>query len=183
MTRNRNIATALVLAVALIGAGAAYASTKLHGSPGSRASSASPAATLIAAGGAGSARGDDHHGPFGLGGPGFRHLGHGGDDFTAAANYLGVTENALATQLQAGKTLAQIADATSGKTAAGLIDALVAAEKTELADAVSAGHLTQAQADQIIPTLKERFTALVNGTCLQRLHDRPSAFRGGGTHI
>jgi hypothetical protein len=99
----------------------------------------------------------------GPGGPGFGH-GAGGDELTAAATYLGVTESALTTQLQAGKTLAQVADATSGKSAAGLIDALVAAEKTELAAAVTAGTITQAQSDQIATTLKARFTALVNGT-------------------
>lgn len=93
-------------------------------------------------------------------------LGHGarGDELTAAATYLGVTETALTTQLQAGKTLAQVADATSGKSTAGLIDALVAAEKTELAAAVTAGTITQAQSDQIASTLTARFTALVNGT-------------------
>lgn len=103
------------------------------------------------------------HGPGGPGGPGFGH-GPGGDELTAAATYLGVTETALMTQLQAGKTLAQVADATSGKSAEGLIDALVAAEKTELAGAVTAGTITQAQSDQIATTLKARFTALVNGT-------------------
>jgi hypothetical protein len=98
--------------------------------------------------------------------PGGHGFGHGarGDELTAAATYLGVTETALTTQLQAGKTLAQVADATSGKSAAGLIDALVAAEKTELAAAVAAGTITQAQSDQITTTLKGRFTALVNGT-------------------
>jgi hypothetical protein len=102
----------------------------------------------------------------GQGGPGFGHGGPGahGDELTAAASYLGVTEAALTTQLQAGKTLAQVAGATSGKSAAGLIDALVAAEKTELAGSVTAGTITQAQSDQIATTLKERFTALVNGT-------------------
>jgi hypothetical protein len=101
------------------------------------------------------------HGP---GGPGGFGHGPGGDELTAAASYLGVTEAALTTQLQAGKTLAQVADATSGKSAAGLIDALVAAEKTELATAVTAGTITQAQSDQIATTLKTRFTALVNNT-------------------
>jgi hypothetical protein len=102
----------------------------------------------------------------GPGGPGFGHGGPGdhGDELTAAATYLGVTEAALTTQLQAGKTLAQVAGATSGKSVAGLIDALVAAEKTELATAVKAGTITQAQSDQIATTLKDRFTALVNGT-------------------
>jgi hypothetical protein len=115
------------------------------------------------------------HGP---GGPGFGH-GPGGDELTAAASYLGVTETALTTQLQAGKTLAQVADATSGKSSAGLIDALVAAEKTELAAAVTAGRITQAQSDQVATTLKARFTALVNGTA--PVHGRRQGFRQGFT--
>jgi hypothetical protein len=105
-------------------------------------------------------------------GGGFGH-GPGGDDFTAAATYLGVTEAALTTQLQAGKTLAQVADATSGKSAAGLIDALVAHETTELDAAVTAGTITKAQRDAMVPTLKARFTELANGT-------RPA--RGGHEH-
>jgi hypothetical protein len=90
--------------------------------------------------------------------------GHGADELTAAAAYLGVSEAALSTQLQAGKTLAQVADATSGKSAAGLIDALVAAETTELDAAVTAGRITKAMRDRMVPTLMARFTALVNGT-------------------
>ena len=86
------------------------------------------------------------------------HGGHG-DDLDAAATYLGTTTSDLLTQLQAGKTLAQIA----GSKTPGLIAALVAHEKQEIADAVKAGRLTQAQADQIAPTLTQRFTDLVNG--------------------
>jgi urease accessory protein UreF len=97
------------------------------------------------------------------GGPGFGH-GPGGGDLAAAATYLGTTTANLMTQLQSGKTLAQIASATSGKSTAGLVSALVAAEKTEIAAAVTAGRLTQAQADQITATLTQRFTDLVNGT-------------------
>jgi hypothetical protein len=123
-------------------------------------------------------------GPGGPGGHG--HHGPGGDDFTAAATYLGITETALTTQLQAGKTLAQVADATSGKSAAGLIDALVAHETAELDAAVKAGQLTQAQRDALVPTLKARFTALANGT--RPAHDGSHAPPGGaapqgGTHI
>jgi hypothetical protein len=123
----------------------------------------------------------------GSGGPGGhgRH-GPGGDDFTAAATYLGVTETALATQLQAGKTLAQVADATSGKSAAGLVDALVAHETTELDAAVTAGQITQTQRDALVSTLKARFTALANGT--RPAHDGSHAPRNstapqGSTHI
>jgi polyhydroxyalkanoate synthesis regulator phasin len=86
------------------------------------------------------------------------HGGHG-DDLDAAATYLGTTTSDLLTQLQAGKTLAQIA----GSKTPGLIAALVAHEQQEIADAVKAGGLTQAQADQVAPTLTQRFTDLVNG--------------------
>jgi hypothetical protein len=89
---------------------------------------------------------------------------HGpGDELDAAASYLGTTAASLLTQVQAGKTLAQVAAATNGKSTAGLLAALVAAEKTEIAAAVTSGKLTQAQADQITPTLTQRFTDLVNG--------------------
>jgi hypothetical protein len=87
------------------------------------------------------------------------HHGGRGDDLDAAATYLGTTTSDLLTQLQAGKTLAQIA----GSRTSGLIATLVAQEKQEIADAVKAGRLTQAQADQVAPTLTQRFTDLVNG--------------------
>lgn len=98
------------------------------------------------------------------------------DDLQAAASYLGTTADGLLTQLQAGKTLAQIASATNGKSTAGLIAALVAAEKTEITTAVTAGKLTQAQADAIIANLTERFTDFVNGA-----HPR-DGFGPGGAH-
>jgi len=97
--------------------------------------------------------------------PGGHGFGHGpGDDLAAVATYLGTTTANLMTQLQSGKTLAQIASATTGKSTSGLIAALVAAEKTEIAADVTAGRLTQAQADQITATLTQRFTDVVNGT-------------------
>jgi hypothetical protein len=171
-SRNRQIAPLAVLAAALIGAGAAYAATRAHhSSTGSPVSSGALSGTLIASGGGVTTRGDDH------GGRGFGH-GPGGDELTAAGGYLGLSESALVTQLQAGKTLAQIADATNGKSAAGLIDALVAAEKTEIAAAVTAGRLTQAQADQILPTLAAWFKALVNGTAPE--HGRGGPLGGHG---
>jgi len=63
---------------------------------------------------------------------------HGpGPELAAAATYLGISEDALRADLQAGKTLAQVADATSGKSASGLIDALVAADRTRIAALVN----------------------------------------------
>lgn len=53
----------------------------------------------------------------------------------AAASYLGIPATQLQSELQSGKTLAQIATATSGKSEAGLIQALLAARRTKLAKA------------------------------------------------
>ena len=57
---------------------------------------------------------------------------HGRGGLEAAATYLGLSESALQTQLQSGKTLGEIAEATSGKSKAGLIAALVAAETANI---------------------------------------------------
>ena len=58
---------------------------------------------------------------------------HGpGDELDAAASYLGTTAASLLTQLQAGKTLAQVATVTTGKSTSGLIAALVAAAQAEV---------------------------------------------------
>jgi hypothetical protein len=150
-TRNRHIAPVAVAVAALIGAGAAYAATRLHGSPSSAPLSAGLSATPISSSSGGHGTAGDHR-------------GGGGDDLAAAATYLGISQADLLTELRAGKTLAQIGGATSGKTVAGLIDALVTAEKAELAAAVTAGEITQAQADQMTATLTAHATAEANGT-------------------
>ncbi|MFL5953350.1 MAG: hypothetical protein ACJ76I_04485 [Gaiellaceae bacterium] len=153
MTHSRNkLAFAAIAVVACVAAGAAFAATKLNGA-GATTAPALAAGKLIASSNGGH-RFDGSR-------PGH---GRGGDELAAAGTYLGITPADLLTQLQSGKTLAQIANATSGKSAAGLIDALVAAEKTELDAAVTANQITKAQEDQIVPTLKARFTDLVNNT-------------------
>ena len=96
--------------------------------------------------------------PFGPGG--FRH--HGGPDLDAAAKYLGLTEAQLRTELQSGKTLAEVAKA-HGKTAAGLVDAVLAQAKTKVDEAVKAGKLTQSEANEMLAGLEARITDLVNG--------------------
>ena len=65
-----------------------------------------------------------------------------------AATYLGVTEQALAKELRAGKTPAAIAKA-HGKTVAGLEQVLLTAAKKPLQDAVESKRITQAQATKI----------------------------------
>ena len=80
----------------------------------------------------------------------------------AAAKYLGLTEAELRTQLEAGKTLAEIAKA-QGKTVDGLEKALTADAKTKLDAAVKAGTITQAQADELLKRTTDHLDDLVNG--------------------
>jgi polyhydroxyalkanoate synthesis regulator phasin len=109
---------------------------------------------------------------FGLGGgPGGHDRGGHLGDLDAAASYLGLTEDQLRTQLQSGKTLADVAKA-QGKSVDGLIDALVTATKKDLDDAVADGRLTKAQADRILADMKQRITDRVNGK-LPQFNDRP----------
>ena len=59
-----------------------------------------------------------------------------------AAGYIGITEAQLDTELEGGKSLAQVAK-DHGKSVDGLVAALVADAKTEARRAVSAGRLTK----------------------------------------
>lgn len=116
-------------------------------------------------GGLGGPRG----GPGGLRGGGF---GHRGGDLTAATAYLGLTEAELRADLQSGKSLADVANATDGKSVDGLVAALVTAEQASLAKAVTAGELTAAQQTEILANLEQRITDMVNGV-------RPTGGPGG----
>ena len=171
-TLNGTIAIALI---ALAAAGAAFAAGIHHGSKASAGGGLAPGFVSSQSGGVARDAGPGH-------GP--------GDELAVVTSYLGLTAAELQTQLQSGKTLAQIADATSGKSKAGLIAALVAAEKTEIAAAVTAGRLTQAQADQITADLTQRFTDFVNGVRPDHgpggpggFPPAPSSSTGPGTHI
>lgn len=93
---------------------------------------------------------------------GFGHFGFFGS-IDAAASYLGLTEAQLHTELEGGKTLAQIAQA-HGKSADGLIAALVDSAKKRLDEAVAAGRLTKAQETEMLSGLRDRITNLVNST-------------------
>jgi hypothetical protein len=101
--------------------------------------------------------GGDGHGGFGP------HRGHGGGmSLDAAATYLGLSQTELRTELESGKTLAEIATA-GGKTAAGLKQALSDAAKSKLDAAVKAGTLTQAQADELQTRLDAQLDDLIAG--------------------
>lgn len=114
------------------------------------------------------------HGPLGL-------LDHGPlRDLSTAAEYLGLTEAQLRTELNSGKTLAQIAK-DRDKSVDGLINKLVDAKKERIEAAVKDGRLTQAMADEILADLKQRVSDFVNEgrfTLRFRGHPRGRDFEG-----
>ena len=122
---------------------------------------------------------------------GGRHMGfgfghHGPASLAGAATYLGLTEAELRTELQSGKTLAQIAK-DKGKTADGLKKALTDNVKKKLDAAVKAGQLTQAQADALQARMTEHLDDLISGTGGPRGHgdgrgwgDPPPGMEPGG---
>lgn len=97
------------------------------------------------------------HGRGGFGHHGFRVA------LETAATYLGVSEEALRTRLEAGTLLADVAKA-EGKPVDGLVDALVAEQAKKIDAAVEAGRLTEEQATSLKDGLEDRVTDVVNGT-------------------
>ena len=80
---------------------------------------------------------------------------------TAAASYLGLSQTQLQTQLQSGKTLAQIARA-QGKSVSGLEGAMIEAITNKI-DANNA--LSSSQKASILAQMKQRLATKVNTTC------------------
>jgi hypothetical protein len=111
---------------------------------------------LVLGAGAGIATGaaSNASGPAGGGGP---------PGSAAISTYLGLTADQLRTDLQSGKTLAQVA-AAQGKTVSGLEDAIVAGAKTSLDAAVAAGNLTAAQEATKLADLQSHVADIVNST-------------------
>jgi hypothetical protein len=100
----------------------------------------------------------------------------GGVVMDAAADYIGITEAALAAERHDGTSLAQIAVA-HGKTAAGLKAALVSAFKANLDAAVAAGRITSAQAAQALATFQSQLQSIVDRTATGPANGKGS---GGG---
>src|SRR5215468_9609882 len=114
------------------------------------------ASGALAAGSGGGNGGPETDTAVGGGGPvfaiGFAGPGPGGAP-TAIASYLGLTEDQLRTQLESGKTLAQIASA-QGKSVSGLEDVIYSDAKSHLDEAVAAGKLTSDQEQSMLADLK-----------------------------
>lgn len=90
----------------------------------------------------------------------------------AAATALGMTPDALMTELQSGSSLADIAKSKNVAVQT-VIDAIVVDEKAEIAEAVTDGKLTQSEADSLLANVTEHVTAIVNG-------ERPAPMFGHG---
>jgi hypothetical protein len=105
------------------------------------------------------AKGDHGPGRGGPGGPGLR----GGPHLDAAAAALGITADELRTQLQSGKTIAQVAGERNVDLQV-VTDAVAADESAEIDQALAAGKLTQAQADEMKANASQHATDIVNGT-------------------
>ena len=109
-------------------------------------------------------------GPRGGGGPGFGHGGpgfHAGFGLDAAATYLGLSEDALRTQLQSGKSLADVAKAQN-KDVAGLKAAMKAAVTKQLDQAVTDKKLTADERTKILADVDKRLDDIINGTAPKR---------------
>ena len=77
------------------------------------------------------------------------------------ASVLKLTEAELKTQLDSGKSLADVAKAQSVNVSA-VIDVIVADVKAHIAEEVASGELTQAEADAKLAEVKTRVTDMVN---------------------
>ena len=90
------------------------------------------------------------------------HPGHHELHSLAAASYLGLTEAELRTQLESGKSLADVAKA-QGKSVDGLKKALVFDVKAKLDQAVKDGKITAAQRNEMLARFEEHVDDLIAG--------------------
>jgi len=85
----------------------------------------------------------------------------GGKNVAAIASVLKLTEAELKTQVQSGKTLAQIATA-QGVSVQSVVDVVVADMRAHIAEEVTSGEITQAQADTKLADVTAKATERVN---------------------
>jgi hypothetical protein len=90
-----------------------------------------------------------------------------GVEMKAVTDYIGITDQQLRTEMQPGKSLADVAVA-HGKTCDGLKAALTAATKTRLDTAVKNGKLTQAQADAVLTKFNANLDQMVDRKPVQK---------------
>ena len=133
MNDKQKVATAIIATALAVGGGGALASGHNGGSAKSTATTKS-------------SKSDSHLGPL-----------------SVAATYLGLTTDALRTQLGTGKSLADVATA-QGKPVSGLEDALLANLQTDLDADVTAGRITSDRETQILANARTQIAAQVART-------------------
>ncbi len=92
--------------------------------------------------------------------PGRGGMGGGVAGLSTAATAIGITEDALRTQLEAGKSVADVAKA-EGVSEQTVIDAIVADIKAHFAAEIASGEHTQAEIDARLADLTARVTTMV----------------------
>jgi hypothetical protein len=112
----------------------------------------------------------------GASGPRHRHGAHRAAVRSTVLSYLGIRGHEVARQLRAGKTFAQIADATPGKSAAGLGEALEKALTVKLNAAAAAKQLDQDAQAVRFARMRERVSRLLN-----RSHRGPQRAAAAGS--
>ena len=101
------------------------------------------------------------------------HDGRGpGKSLAKVASVLKLTEAELKSQLDAGKSLADVAKAQNVNVSA-VIEVIVADVKAHIADEVASGEITQAQADAKLADVTTKVTDMVNSV-------RPADMGGKG---
>lgn len=100
------------------------------------------------------------------GGGSHGHAEHGtraatSSEVALAAGYLDLSRAELLHELQSGRTLAQIASATSGRSVKGLVDALVAERAARIHAAVAANRTSPRSAARKLARLRRRITATI----------------------
>ena len=94
------------------------------------------------------------------------------------ATVLKLTEAELKTQLDSGKSLADVAKAQSVNVSA-VIDVIVADVKAHIAEEVASGEITQAQADAKLTGVTTRVTDMVNSVRPAGMGEGKHGGRGG----
>jgi hypothetical protein len=85
-----------------------------------------------------------------------------GDAAAAGRDYLGLTQTDIVTQLKAGKSLGDIANATAGKNRDGLVNAITAMTNAKIAKAQTDGTLTADQATQLMTAVPFAVATIVD---------------------
>lgn len=85
-----------------------------------------------------------------------------GDVMSDTRTYLGIPQKDLMTQLRAGKSLGEIADATPGKSKSGLVSTLMNDANAKIDKAKQEGKLTAEQATQLKSNVQEGVTQVVD---------------------